>query len=125
MPLNFGYLIIIGSYFYFIGFRIKELKSVASSSYQIFDCFSKLRRSSGHVVSLLANSCSLVIHVMAHLDSIAANVNEWQPQKRMKFFTDLKIALQSWIRDKDVIGGSVFGRSISDTDTCRKELKVG
>ena len=61
---------------------------------------------------------------MARLDVTAANENEWQSEERVKVFTDMKRALHSWIYDKNVIGASVFGRSVSDTESCTKELEV-
>lgn len=107
-------------------YRTEELLIVANTSYELFNKFAKLKKSSQHIVSLLRNTITLFLHTVEKLDGATASESDWQQKARAKVFDNVKKALRSWIIDKDVIGGEdVFGGTVNATNSSlKKELRV-
>lgn len=86
---------------------------MVKSSYQLFE-FAVTLKFTSSLLSLIAESASYVLHVIARLDTVTKkNINsEWQWEERNDIFTKMNKALHSWIVKREVIGGSMFGGSV-------------
>ena len=84
------------------------------SSHQVFDLARKAKISE-YTFSLMCNSASYVLHVIARVDEVSSkNVDEVQQWNSCggETFQKMKKALHEWIVREDVIGGSIFGGSM-------------
>ena len=88
------------------------LLSVSKSSVLIFENFTRMKSSSEHIVTLLSNSIGLILHTIARLDAVTDEESGWQWEDRGNILDSIEKALRSWIADKKVIGGSMFGGSV-------------
>ena len=93
---------------------VKELSLMVSLSCQVFMFARKKEPVSDHSFSLMCQSASYVLYVVAKLDELTTNNIDsvWQQNDRSKVFNQMKEAIHEWIVRKDVIGGSMFGGSV-------------
>ena len=93
-------------------YSTRELLVMEKASYQIFEFARKRESCSDHTLTLMCQSASYVLHVVARLDEITNIDSVWQWEDRSKVFGQLKESLREWIARSDVIGGSMFGGSV-------------
>ena len=82
------------------------------------------------ILSLITESITYVLHVVARLDKITSKDSEWQWEGRSNVFSDMKGVLHSWCENKEVLGVSMLGGSGTRfagrdlKDRGKKELQV-
>lgn len=89
---------------------------MVNSSCQIFDFAWKKEPTSESAFSLMCQSASYILHIVAKLDELTAKDldSEWQWEDRTRVLKQMKEALAKWFARKDVIGGSIFGGDVSE-----------
>jgi len=88
----------------------------------------KLKTCTTHCVDVLKASISLVLFAVAQLKAFCPSDEKYQKDEAIEeAFSSLKSILSGWIVDRAVIGGSLFGGSLSAASwksTSKEELKV-
>ena len=103
---------------------------MVKSSYQVLDIARK-KKISEHILSLICESASYVLHAIAQVDKAASKDDDkvyTQWNSRSEIFQKMRSAFHDWITHEDIMGGSLFGGTIPHS-TRRKyrgkeELKV-
>ena len=88
----------------------------------------KLKTRTTHCVDVLKASISLILFAVAQLKAFCPSDEKYQKDEAIEqAFSFLKGILSGWIVDRAVIGGSLFGGSLSAASwksTSKEELKV-
>lgn len=108
-------------------FSFMELSSVFGSSYQLFRYFLNYVPSN-LVLPMLITTASYVLFTISRLDAICPSDNkrQWE-EHRINTFRVIKEDLRSWIVNKHVVGGSLFGGSVPSKKSSwkgKRELEV-
>lgn len=82
------------------------------ASYDIFEFATKREPCSDHSLTLMCQSASYILHVVARLDEVTNIDSAWQWEDKKKVLDQLKKSLSEWITRNDVVGGSMFGGSV-------------
>ena len=86
---------------------------MVKSSYQVLDIARK-ENFSEHILPLVCESASYVLHAIAQVDKATSQDADKVPQwdSRSETFQKMKTAFHEWIAREGVIGGSLFGGTV-------------
>ena len=102
---------------------------MVNTAVMLYRCLTyKLKTCTTYCVDVLKASISLVLFAVAQLKAFCPSDEKYQKDEAIEeAFSSLKGILSGWIVDRAVIGGSLFGGSLSAASwksTSKEELKV-